>query len=118
MIPRIRFVEQRLPLQVAGFNVVAVENEQLAHAGTGQQRCDAGPVAPQPTMAIRARRQPLLAGRAYSREEHLPRISIMESHAFFYYMVSRKGLEFQNRREEYGLRSSHEQQACELLPSK
>jgi len=75
---RVRFVEKQLPLQIAGLDIVAIENPNGAHAGTGQQGCERGPsrAASHDTDASRAK--PGLSGSTDSREKHLPRISFVQ----------------------------------------
>ena len=68
-------IEQRLPLQIAGLNVIAVDNADRAHAGAGQQGSQgrAGGAAAYNGRA--GRRQLALAFSADSAEQHLPRIA-------------------------------------------
>jgi hypothetical protein len=87
-----------LALQVAGFNIIAIQDGQLSYACSRQQGRNAGAGGAATHHGHSPMRKPFLAGRAYSREEYLSRISIKERHTFFYYMFWQEGSKFENRR--------------------
>ena len=74
-LSRVGFVEQCLPLQVAGFNVVSIKDPQRSHASPRQKGSQCGSSRPAAHNRHSACQQPLLAHFTNSREKHLPRIS-------------------------------------------
>ena len=72
-------------------NGTFLNNQQVTNPCAGQQGRNTRAGGAATDHGDPSGRKPCLSGHPYSREEYLPRISIMEQHVFFYYMVSSKG---------------------------
>ena len=73
----IAFVEKRLPLQVAGFNIVAIDNPNASHAGAGKHRGKRGAGRSATYNSESRGRELALPLRSNAAKKHLARISFI-----------------------------------------
>ena len=66
-------------MQIAGLDVVAIDDAQVSYAGAGQQGSQGGAGSAASDQGHAAAGQPFLSLPSDSREEHLPRVSFFQS---------------------------------------
>ena len=84
----VRFIEERLPLQIAGLDIIAINDANRAHTRAGKQGSQRRPGRSAAYNSNTRRGQLALAFSPNSAKKHLPGISLVQfqrGHQFYAY---------------------------------